>query len=110
MHDVGCQLTDLNHGEIAAGVIRPYVPASHSWAVEHHEIFQSFHYYGQLGLDQNSRKQFATHEFYDFAAEFCELFDSPSWDKSYISKELNFFEPLIEKIVYDKTQLRKIKT
>ncbi|MCH1555836.1 MAG: HD domain-containing protein, partial [Pseudomonadales bacterium] len=55
IHDLGDDLAPLNHAQFAAAVIRPYVRAEVTWAVEHHGLFQRFYYAHHLGQDRNGR-------------------------------------------------------
>ena len=48
--------------------------------VEKHGIFQGYYFFHYLGLDRNIRDQFAGHQYYDLAAEFCADFDQPAFD------------------------------
>lgn len=110
LHDIGSGITDLNHAEISASIVKPYVSEALHWTVLHHEIFQSYNYFESLGLDKNAKLQFVDHPNYKMAEEFCQLYDAPAWDAGYQPKDLNFFKPIVEEVVYAKTQLRKIKS
>ena len=40
LHDVGECLSPINHGEVAASLLRPYISPRNWWILAHHEIFQ----------------------------------------------------------------------
>ena len=40
LHDIGETLSPVNHGEVAASVLRPYISPCNFWILQHHEIFQ----------------------------------------------------------------------
>ena len=40
IHDLGDDLAPLNHSQLAAAIIRPYVREEVTWIIEHHGVFQ----------------------------------------------------------------------
>ena len=44
IHDLGDDLAPLNHSQLAAAIIRPYVRAEVAWIIEHHGVFQMYYY------------------------------------------------------------------
>ena len=46
LHDIGETLSPINHGEVAAGILRPFISPRNYWILMHHEIFQLY-YYGE---------------------------------------------------------------
>ena len=40
LHDIGEVLSPSNHGEIVAGILKPYISEKMHWILGHHEIFQ----------------------------------------------------------------------
>ena len=101
-HDIGSYFTHVNHAEISAAMIRPYVRDDLHWMILHHEIFQSYHYFDQIGLNKNGRDEFTAHRLYQPTVEFCEKYDAPSWDKNYESKKLDDFYDLVDSVTKDK--------
>lgn len=98
VHDVGDALAPYSHSELAAAIVRPFVRPELYWITRHHGAFQ-LHYYGQfIGENQQAREEFRGHEFYDACAEFCELYDQASFDPSYESLPLAFFEDLVHRV------------
>ena len=39
LHDIGEVLCPSNHGEVAAGLLRPYISPENHWILLHHEVF-----------------------------------------------------------------------
>lgn len=101
-HDIGSYFTHVNHAEISAAMIHPYISDKMHWIVMNHEIFQSFHYFDKLNLDRNGRDQYSNHIYYNDTIEFCEKYDAPSWDKSYEFKKLESFYDLVDSVTKDK--------
>ncbi len=101
-HDIGSYFTHVNHAEISAAMIRPYVNDDLHWMILHHEIFQSYHYFDKIGLDINARDKFLSHKLYEPTVEFCEKYDAPSWDASYDSLKLEEFYDLVDSVTKHK--------
>ena len=97
LHDIGDTLSPYNHPSIAAGIVKPFVSPANHWMVEHHGIFQGYYFWHHLGMDRNTRDQFAGHEFYDHTEEFCAKYDQTAFDPEYTSAPLSHYEPLIRK-------------
>ncbi len=57
LHDVGDAMAPANHAELAASIVRPYLDAESTWVVQHHGIFQGYHYWDRLGLDTDAREK-----------------------------------------------------
>ena len=43
-HDIGDDLAPVNHGALAAEILRPYVSPLNYWMVRNHEPFQGYYY------------------------------------------------------------------
>ena len=95
IHDLGDDLAPLNHAQFAAAVIRPYVRAEVTWAVEHHGLFQKYYYAHHLGQDRNGRALYQDHPYYDACVNFCERWDQASFDPGYPTRPLNHFAPKV---------------
>lgn len=98
IHDIGDELAPYNHGELAAGILRPYVRAEVTWIVEQHGIFQNYYYVHHLGGNRNARDRFKGYQWYAACAAFCERWDQASFDPDYPTRPLETFEPLVRKI------------
>lgn len=91
LHDIGDELAPFNHGELAASVLQPYVPAEIHWVVQHHGVFQSYYYAHHLGGDRHARDRFADHPWFDLCAEFCGRWDQNSFDPDFPIHDLDSF-------------------
>ena len=83
LHDIGDLLASLNHGEMAASVLRPYVSEECYWILQQHCLFQAYHYAHHLGDDRNARERFRGHQFFEATVQFCDKWDQPSFDPNY---------------------------
>jgi len=99
LHDIGDTLGSLNHADIAAAIVKPFVSEQNHWLVEQHAIFQGYYFFHHLGLDPDMREQFRGHEWFDYTAEFCADFDQPAFDPAYDTLPLEHFEPLVREVM-----------
>lgn len=95
LHDIGDNLAPFNHPDIAAGIVKPFVSEKNWWMTKHHGIFQGYYFWHHIGLDRNTRDQYSDSPWFNYTAEFCELYDSPAFDADYQSFDLAHFEPLV---------------
>jgi predicted HD phosphohydrolase len=95
LHDIGDTLATLNHPDIGAAIVKPFVDESLHWMVEQHGIFQGYYFFHFLGLDRDLRDQYLGHPYYDLCAEFCAEFDQPAFDPDYPTMPVEEFEPLL---------------
>ena len=98
LHDVGDELSPLNHSEYAAAVLRPYVSEKTHWIVEKHGEFQMYYYAHHLGGNKNQREKYKTHKYFKDTVRFCENWDQKSFDPNYKSLSLKDFEPFVKKV------------
>jgi predicted HD phosphohydrolase len=99
IHDIGDLLGPLNHADLAAAVVKPFVSEQNHWMVEKHAIFQGYYFFHHLGLDPDMREQFRGHEWFDYTAEFCHEYDQPAFDPGYDTLPLEHFEPLVRQVM-----------
>ena len=99
LHDIGDTLGPSNHADVAATILQPYVSEQNYWIVKHHGIFQGYYFFHYVGLDRNGRDAFADHPHYQACVDFCELYDQNSFDPSYDSEPLEFFVPMVERVL-----------
>jgi predicted HD phosphohydrolase len=95
LHDIGDTLATLNHPDIAAAIVKPFVDDSLHFMVEKHGIFQGYYFFHFLGLDRNLRDEYQGHPHYDLCAEFCAEYDQPAFDPDYPTMPLEEFAPLL---------------
>lgn len=99
LHDIGDTLGSLNHADIAAAILKPFVSDQNLWMVEQHGIFQGYYFFEYLGLDKNLRDRFRDHRWFDYTAEFCEKYDQSSFDPDYPTMPLEAFEPMVRSVM-----------
>jgi predicted HD phosphohydrolase len=105
LHDIGEVLSPGNHGEVAAGLLRPYVSDKNHWLLLHHEIYQAHYYADAMNerpnmtpIDPDIRDRFSDHKYHEHTIYFCEKYDQTSFDKEYDTLPLEFFEPMVRNI------------
>ena len=95
LHDIGDEIAPLNHAQVAAAVLRPYVSEKAWWIVNHHGLFQGYYWFHFAGGDPNARDVHRDHEHYKACVDFCERWDQPSFDPNYDTLPLEHFEPKV---------------
>ncbi len=103
VHDIGDVLGPANHSEVAAAVLRPYVSERVYWIVKHHGLFQGYYYNHYYGRDRDARDRHLGHEWYDDTVRFCADYDQVAFDPAYESEPLEFFEPMVRRILAEPT-------
>jgi predicted HD phosphohydrolase len=98
VHDIGDTLASLNHSELAAVIVQPFVSEENHWIVKHHGIFQGYYFFHHLGLDRNLRDQYRGHPHWQACADFCARYDQNSFDPTYETLPLDFFEPMVRRV------------
>ena len=99
LHDIGDTLGTYNHPDVAAAIIKPFVTEEEHWICQNHGAFQGYYYFHHLGLDRNLRDKFEDHPYFDACAEFCEKYDQAAFDPDYDSEPLEFFEPMVRRVM-----------
>jgi predicted HD phosphohydrolase len=98
-HDIGDELAPYSHSEMAAAILRPFVSEKIHWIIKHHGVFQMYYYAHHCGGNRDSREIYKQHKWYQDAVDFCEKYDQNCFDPDYDSESLQFFEPLVRRIV-----------
>ena len=98
LHDIGDTLGSMNHPDVGAAILKPFVSEADHWMVANHGIFQGYYFFHYIGLDRDLRDNFKGHEYYDHCEEFCRKYDQTSFDPDYKSEPLEFFVPMVEKV------------
>ncbi len=98
-HDIGDTLAPYNHGEVVAEMLRPFIDDRNHFMVQRHGVFQGYYFWGKLGLDKNARDQYKDSPYFNDTVEFCEKYDSPSFDKNYPNMSIEAFKPLIHEVL-----------
>lgn len=99
LHDIGDTLSSYDHGELAATILKPFVSEANYWLLRHHQIFQGYDYFHHLGMDRNMRDKYKDSPHYEYTKHFCEVYDGEAFDPSYESKPLEFFIPMVERVM-----------
>jgi predicted HD phosphohydrolase len=99
LHDVGESLGPLNHGEVIAAILRPFISEANYWMLFHHPLFQTYFYARHLGLDPNAREQFRDNPHYQLTVDFTTNWDEVSFDPSYPNEPIATFEPMVRRIL-----------
>ncbi|MEW4449415.1 HD domain-containing protein [Qipengyuania sp. JC766] len=99
LHDIGDTLGTYNHPEVAAAILKPFVTEEEHWICQNHGAFQGYYYFHHLGMDRNLRDRFEEHPHYAACAEFCEKYDQAAFDPDYESESLEFFEPMVRRVM-----------
>ena len=99
LHDIGDMLAVHNHQDIAAAILKPYVSDQNHWMIQHHALFQGYYFFHHLGADRHARDRFRDHPWYEYTAEFCELYDQSAFDASYDSLPFEEFEPMMRRVL-----------
>ena len=99
LHDIGDTLGPSNHADVAATILEPYISEENHWIIKHHGIFQGYYFFHYVGLDQNARDAFRENPHYQACADFCHLYDQNSFDAGYDSEPLEFFIPMVERVL-----------
>ena len=98
LHDIGDTLGTLNHFDIAAAIVKPFVSEANHWMVQHHGIFQGYYFFHHLGLDRNLREQVRGHQHFARTEEFCALYDNPAFDPQAETLPIGEFEPMLRRV------------
>tara|TARA_Y100000590_G_C15725255_1_gene1014985 strand:+ start:2761 stop:3318 length:558 start_codon:yes stop_codon:yes gene_type:complete len=98
LHDIGDEIAPLNHSELAASVLKPFVSEKTRWIVEKHGLFQTYYYNHYYDKDRYLRDKYKGHEHYKDTIDFCHKWDQASFDPNYETIPLDDFIPLVGKI------------
>jgi len=95
VHDIGDELAPYSHGAMTAAAMRPFICERLCWIVEHHPVFQTFHYGAASGDDPNARERYREHQWFEDCAEFCDKYDQNCFDPDYDSLPIETFAPMV---------------
>jgi len=97
-HDIGKVISIVNHGGIAAEIMKPYVSKETYAVIRTHTEFQARFYNGMVARDPNVCQKYAAEPWYDLACRFSDEWDETSFDPDYDTLPLAHFEPMIERV------------
>ncbi|MBC7457155.1 MAG: HD domain-containing protein [Bdellovibrionaceae bacterium] len=111
VHDMGKSLSQANHANIAAEIVKPYVSENAYWLIKTHDEFQAYYFNHFFGKDPEIRQKYKGQSWYDLAIQFSQEWDSKAFDQNYKVKPISYFQPLIyqffSKCPYDNVKLAK---
>ena len=99
LHDIGDLLGTFNHAELGAVILKPFISEQNHFMLQNHGIFQGYYFFHHIGLDRDAREQFRGHEYFEYTAQFCHLYDQAAFDPNYESMPLEAFEPMVRKVM-----------
>ena len=99
LHDIGESLGPINHGEVVAAILRPFISEQNHWVLEHHPLFQTYFYGQHLGLDPNARDEYRDHPYYEACVDFTSRWDEVSFDPDYDWEPIETFEPMVRRVL-----------
>ena len=98
LHDIGDNLGPVNHPDVAAAVLYPFVNEANHWMVKHHGIFQGYNFFHHLGMDRDMREQFKDSPYFGYTAEFIAKYDDVAFDKDKPPLRIGQFESMVRNV------------
>lgn len=98
-HDIGQSVSVENHSQVAGAILRPYICDELHWIVNHHGIFQGYYYFHHVGQDRYAREVYRDHPHYQACIDWCDKYDQRAFQRDYPSKPLEFFEPMVRRVL-----------
>lgn len=98
-HDVGEALGPMNHGEIAASILHPFISEDNYNLLKYHGLFQTYFFGAHLGLDPNARDSFKDKSWYQKTVDFCAQYDEVSFDPAYQNEPISTFDPIVRRFL-----------
>ena len=99
LHDIGDTLGTYNHPDMGAAMIKPFVTEEEHWICAQHGLFQGNYYFHYLGMDRDARDVHRGHQYWDACEAFCRKYDQAAFDPDYDSEPLEFFEPMLRRVM-----------
>lgn len=103
LHDIGDTLGTVNHPDVAAAILEPFVSEENLWMVKHHGIFQGLNFFHHIGLDPNMRDAYRDSPHFERTAHFIAAYDNVAFDYEKPDLSLDLFEPMVRR-VFSKVQ------
>lgn len=98
LHDIGDTLGSMNHADVGAAILQPFVSEANHWMIKHHAIFQGYNFFHHIGLDRDMRERFRDSPHYERTLRFIERYDDPAFDASRPALSLDRFEPMVRRV------------
>ena len=99
LHDIGQVVSEHNHSDVAAAILKPFLSERLHWVVQHHGMFQGYYYFDKIDWDPNARDIYKDSPYYQDCVNFCERYDQVAFRGDYATKPLTFFEPMVRRMV-----------
>jgi predicted HD phosphohydrolase len=99
LHDIGDSVAPQHHPLIGAAIVKSFVSPANHWMVEHHGEFQGYYFWHHIGQDRHAREAHRGSPYFEHTEEFCAKYDQISFDSTYRSEPLEYFEPLIRTLL-----------
>jgi predicted HD phosphohydrolase len=99
LHDIGDTLGSMNHADIGAAILKPFVSEQNHWMLENHGIFQGYYFFHHLGLDRDMREKYRGHPNFEHTARFCHRHDQNAFDPAYDTMPLEAFVPMVQRVM-----------
>lgn len=109
IHDIGDTLGTFNHPDVAAAILKPFMPEEYHWIAAHHGAFQGYYFFHYIGMDRDAREKYRGHPHFAACAEFCEKYDQAAFDPAYDTAPLDFFEPMVMRVMSAPKQSMYVK-
>lgn len=106
-HDVGFDACPERHGAFAAALLGSCISARNDWMLRHHQVFQDHHIgdHYDASLDRAARERWRGEPHFDWTAAFVARYDQAAMDPDYDSLPLEYFEPLVRRVLARKRAL-----
>jgi predicted HD phosphohydrolase len=101
LHDIGFNLTPQRHGPMAAELLGPWVSEANAWMLEHHQVFATFEAIDEPPVDPDARarERWRGHPHYEWTLLFVTQFDQSAMDPNHDNAPLEFFEPMVRRVL-----------
>ena len=97
-HDIGKAISVMNHPQISAAILKPYVRDDVYQVILVHQDFQGRHYYHHFGGDPDAREQYRGAPWFDKAEQFADEWDQLAFEPDYDTLPLEHFEPRVRAV------------
>jgi predicted HD phosphohydrolase len=98
LHDIGIGISPYNHEKIIGAILGPFVSEDLEWLLYNHDTFIEALEGSDRTETEKKLKDLENNSRYKLVKHFCDEYDYPSEDPSYISEPLSTFEPMVRRI------------
>jgi predicted HD phosphohydrolase len=97
-HDIGKAVSVMNHPQISAAILKPYVRDDVYQVILAHQDFQGRHYYHHFGGDPDAREQYRGAPWFAMAEQFADEWDQIAFEPDYDTLPLEHFEGRVREV------------